>query len=223
MNKNDARNSLKQALVDVRSAYRLLYAYHKRIRGIIEIIEGGLGEELKFWEWSPKRWNKPSRKLTSNNWTWDCFPFHSYSIWYSQTGGNEKPKKGDILLHLVIDTDSGFPDIMSSDVDPIDSKNFVSVSCDGSISKLTVNLVRCEIDGNEKTWDSEDYDSDDWLNYPILQSHGFNLYTKMFDLCTLYDAKQVHKELDPLVNIINHKQNCTYDEIAAALRKFFVI
>ena len=111
-----APNELVAALVDVRRAYRLLHAYHRRLLDILATVDdalvvGGLG----FDSWEPLNVDLPRRgtnKFFVNRWAWDFTPIYRVvSEWKSE------PKSGTVrCVHIESIADTGYDD--SSDGEP---------------------------------------------------------------------------------------------------------
>lgn len=194
-------NDLNKALQDVRAAYRLLYAYHKRVRGILSIIEGRLSENgLTFWEWSPEYWGRPRRKLTPQNWNWDHFPFHSYSVWYSKDGSDSIPKKNDLIAQVIVESDTALSKCFKNYSEDHDVSKLLSIDDIGSNSQISIRLIHCDSYEGGETWNNES----DWDNYVFLSNeNGFTHYHKVFDLADLNNENEVFKAVNDLIESIN--------------------
>lgn len=76
------RRSIDEILPEVRTAYRIVAAYQKRILHICDYIVGRF-PEFEFDFWGPEHWALPhSRKLlpSQGKWTVDALPLYSFSI-----------------------------------------------------------------------------------------------------------------------------------------------
>ena len=62
-------DSIKDALCDVRKAHRIIYAYQKRMMGIVRFI----GKKLDFPVCEGYKWfsNGASKRISSGTWAWD--------------------------------------------------------------------------------------------------------------------------------------------------------
>lgn len=200
-----ASTDLKTALQDVRAAYRLLYAYHERVRGVVKTVEEELFnskhlEYLQFWEWNPNRWSKPKGKIKSDNWTWDCFPFHSYMSFYSRTGNDCKPKNNEALLWIMLDTDSAFSDSSIKFDQDVNPNQFDDVSSANSRCMLHLGLTVCNTDKNKLCWN----DVVDWNNNIISSKKSdFKQYTESANLEDLLLEEDVKELCYKLLKQIN--------------------
>ena len=71
-------DSIKDALCDVRKAHRIIYAYQKRMMGIVRFI----GKKLDFPVCEGYKWfsNGASKRISSGTWAWDYI--YSYLLEY---------------------------------------------------------------------------------------------------------------------------------------------
>ena len=116
------REELSKALVDVRNAYRLLHAYHKRTCDLFQTVNETVAKAgLRFERWDPVNVNalKPKQPFFAPyNYAWDLTP--GYQI---QPQWSDKPKKGAksgrarrIVLAAIADT--GYDNPEGIDPDP---------------------------------------------------------------------------------------------------------
>ncbi|WP_067587298.1 hypothetical protein [Endozoicomonas ascidiicola] len=102
---------LKEVMVDVRQAQRLMVAFYKRVMPLIKDISVELDCE-HFHYWSPERFNRPS-KSTNNplqgRWEWDMVPMaDTYFIFTSKPLENKDAvRKNTWMLVVRLVTDSG--------------------------------------------------------------------------------------------------------------------
>lgn len=100
---------LTEALADVRKAYRLIWAYQRRMMDLIQVIADDF-EGLQFYAWSPLHTRRPTQ-LTSNplkgKWAWDMVPFYKVSFLYKPEGASPHDlAEGDWLLEIHLDSDT---------------------------------------------------------------------------------------------------------------------
>ena len=102
--------SIKDALCDVRKAHRIIYAYQKRMMGIVRFI----GKKLDFPVCVGYKWfsNEASKKISSSTWAWDFI----YSYLFEYYLGVKKSPDGamDYALSVVQYSDTGFFDSLQS-------------------------------------------------------------------------------------------------------------
>lgn len=110
---------LPAALEDVRRAYRLVYAYQRRIQDLLTVIDRHLTKAgLPFVQWAPLFFRAPVRsrkKFFERKWAWDLLP--AYAFWCAwETPKDSKALSRRVALSVVADT--GFPEGPASEPDP---------------------------------------------------------------------------------------------------------
>jgi hypothetical protein len=82
---NDKKNELAAALMDVRRAYRLLHAYHRRLQDLFQCLDDVLvpkGIHFKHWRSSNVDRLPKKSKPFFRNWAWDLTPAYQMScVW----------------------------------------------------------------------------------------------------------------------------------------------
>lgn len=77
-------SELSLALCDLRSAYRLVYAYHRRTNEIAgQVAKAMDGAGLAFSVWDPVFFSRPSgrrRAFWSDHWAWDLMPGYGMGL-----------------------------------------------------------------------------------------------------------------------------------------------
>lgn len=74
---NDKNDELKAALVDVRRAYRLLHAYHRRLQDLFQRVDDFLAPKgISFDSWNSVNVSRLPAKSQPffRNWAWDLTP-----------------------------------------------------------------------------------------------------------------------------------------------------
>lgn len=79
---NEPPLDLRAALTDVRRAFRLVYAYQRRVSDLLAELSATLDANgLQFHEWSPHLYGPPTRSGTeffrADRWAWDMLPGYS--------------------------------------------------------------------------------------------------------------------------------------------------
>lgn len=107
---DDSDTPLSGALADVRRAWRLVYAYQRRVNDMLALIDTALGaKKFAFVNWKPTDFSAPARSGTpffrAGTWAWDMLPgYRLYTEWSRWSG-----KVG--VTHRVtinVSADSGF-------------------------------------------------------------------------------------------------------------------
>lgn len=105
---------LKQKLVNVRRANRLLADYHKRVLDILQMVQAEAesvpGLRLKFQHWQPVHHAHIERqhKNPLGHWAWDFSPL--FATWFRWTSeGEEGPRRaGQVAVFAQHVTDTGY-------------------------------------------------------------------------------------------------------------------
>ena len=103
---------LKEVLMDVRQAQRLLVAFYKRVMPLIKNISADLKCE-HFYYWNPIRFNRPANGTNNpldGRWEWDMMPMaDTYFMFTSEPLDKENRvvTEGTWMLVVKLVTDSG--------------------------------------------------------------------------------------------------------------------
>jgi hypothetical protein len=150
---------LGKALAEVRSAYRLLWSYQKRIFDIIRLIADEFGA-TQFSEWSVDHASRPCRSFTDPGpyWAWDMLPMMNSSYFYVPDSVDEKhPRRGDWGIEVYLISDTGFEESTDQlDPDPMEFK-----SVDECASRLGIFVWKYQRDSSQRfrweEWEETDY------------------------------------------------------------------
>lgn len=120
----DNHNEIKNALSDVRKAFRLLWAYNKRIFNIVKHIRNDFGFEHYYMGKLLGTTN--SRSDFCEYWAWEALPLVTIGWTALRFNRNEDgsvlnrnghphyyPLAGEMLLHIFLISDSAFFDTMN--------------------------------------------------------------------------------------------------------------
>lgn len=105
---SDDQPTLDAAFLDVRRSYRFLYSYQRRVRDLLQLIDGHLGRlGLEFNHWSPMWFSPPSRRSTAffqpGAWAWDMLPGYAIeTCWVSRVGKQEHSSR--VFINVRADT-----------------------------------------------------------------------------------------------------------------------
>jgi len=134
---NEKHLDLAEALADVRRAYRLLHAYHRRLCDLLQVTDEFLSERgLEFDHWSPlnvaRLPNSTKPFFKPENWAWDLTPGYLVQcIWRGSKNGTNY----NIHIHAVADT--GYDTSRDGEPDPC---HFLPA--ESSKSELRIGLWR---------------------------------------------------------------------------------
>ncbi|HRI68758.1 MAG TPA: hypothetical protein PK156_31230 [Polyangium sp.] len=102
---NDKKDELKAALVDVRRAYRLLHAYHRRLQDLLHTTHDFLiNEGFQFEYWSPlnvARLPQSTKPFFGSHWGWDLTPGYQVQCIWRRTKDASSHR---IFVHSIADT-----------------------------------------------------------------------------------------------------------------------
>lgn len=147
---------LGAALTDVRRAYRLIYAYQRRLSDLLQEVSSTLAAQgLEFYWWEAQLFGGVGRGGTpffaSGRWAWDMLPGYApHCDWRSAAGLDQK------RVVVVTRADTGF---LAKQGEP-DPANFVPV--ESSHSELQIFLCRAKgvtlsptaYDAWDQAWDA---------------------------------------------------------------------
>jgi hypothetical protein len=149
----------KAALTDVRKAFRLLWAYNKRVFHIVQ----RMNEQLGFTFYYSDNWIAPKNSGSDfcTRWAWDALPTvttgwlmlrpnknEDGTIVIRQGDHNSNPLKGEMLLHILLVSDSGFSDVYAKQKSEPDSLKFVTP--ESAESRLILSIYVNDVDRKEK-------------------------------------------------------------------------
>ena len=103
--------SLADALVDVRKAYRLLWCYQKRVFDIVKLIASEF-DDTSFYYWRVVHSDHPPKSGTNpmeGRWTWDMLPMVQASYLFLPSGIDPNSTlPGQWMLEVQVQSDGGF-------------------------------------------------------------------------------------------------------------------
>ena len=191
-------DDLKNTLIDVRKAYRLVYLYQKNILSTAERFVQEFS--CTFYWWTPTETSPPPQRGTdiTRRWTWDLLPLYSTALLYTSVGGQpSEHAPGEWMLALHLTTDSEF-EVDGEEPNPIDFGE-----AEDSETSITVSLWYCKkaFDDNwfYGIWNNIDYPEDEFQEYETPE--GLICVKKEFSLSELeteeliVNATQDFKEL----------------------------
>ncbi len=118
---NEPRNlDLAAALTDVRRAYRLVYAYQRRMNDLMAEIDTALAEQgLEFEVWRPVFNASPPRSGTAyfrGRWAWDMLPGYATQVQWCDSA-RRKGSRRRVVVQAVADSGRTFD---GAEPDPVD-------------------------------------------------------------------------------------------------------
>ena len=195
---DNLENEVKQALQEVRKAYRLLWLFHKRAFEIVGTIKDYFGAPY-YYSSMP---NKPGQPGTDpfGRWTWDMLPMQQMSFLFCHRSNLEKghnyPQKGDMLLAVSLIVDSGRDDLNYRNVDanPMDFK-----PVDECKTYIRINVYVCYENIEDRNWywhiwNTVPYpDTGECLKHSTVS--GIKIYGKVIDLSLLHSKDAINSKM----------------------------
>lgn len=115
---SDKKNELADALTDVRRAYRLLHAYHRRVNDLFYAVHEFLEKQgAEFASWGPLNvWSLPQKTkpfFKPETWAWDLTPAYQVEcVWHRFRDGIHHK------LHIHAIADTGYDAAGEGEPDP---------------------------------------------------------------------------------------------------------
>ncbi|AJH14536.1 hypothetical protein [Myroides profundi] len=171
MKTNITKQELNEGLINVRSAYRLIFEHQKRVLNTIDYIKDKFGMKAdggnKFFSdpISIKRADYPEVWTSSGMWAWDFLYSYCFEFYF----GNQEIKIDDLSfrfdLSVVQVSDTGFWDSENEHKTELDTQTFNAVK---SSESYFVFVFESKIDGAESYWNDKDKLGKEL--YPFLES-----------------------------------------------------
>jgi len=194
------------AIEDVRRAYRIVWAYQRRVLDVIEAITTEFPETRHYW-WQTNSFDcLPARKTTDplGRWAWDGLPLYNFSILRLSEDGPDRylPKLGRWMLEISHNADHGWDEEASGEPD---ASRFPQV--DTVVSSLSVCLWRCDANTGQEWWAGAWNDIEGWLGDGEIGQHadpfsdeatgltGIGITRNVADIKTAEDASSLANDL----------------------------
>ena len=193
--------ALATALIDVRRAYRLLWAFQKRILDYKMIIYNRLG----FSEWGPV--SLLGRPGSTGNAVWSQLPMadvefrairrHGNTDYAPGRGWGDYPKINDSVIYIRLRADTGMPLIVRNDTSPL---TFNAVENCKTKLLLFIVLNRVDRDQPSNFWAASEAcrniptDREQATQHPTIV--GFDFFGMDVNLATLPDESTVVSWVD---------------------------
>lgn len=213
----ESTNNLTQLLQDVRSSYRLLYQYQKRILDIVDFSNKYYGRKFhagwsKFSNATPK-----AKKVALDLWSWDWLNLYMYNFTSDYFTENEDKYHFAILLvsdtgyfntqqkELVNDSELNQRKGRSNRTQKIDVENFAST--EESESKLIFIA-------GKNLWECEDIFKDNF-NDPQLLLEASGKYEKNDGkmIFKAYNITQFQNKEATKINLDDFKKYCESEDV----------
>lgn len=191
-------DELSDALADVRRAYRLVYAYQRRVFDLMAEVDGTLTEQgLAFVKWSPLFNHAPPAAKTpffKKRWAWDMLPGWAVSCRW------EDPKlvKGlqrRLVFQSVADTGRKYD---GAEPDPVDFDEVTQCRSELRIGRWTTSAKAPDW---AVAWEKVSAIDDYWARPQIVEIDGatYTYHYLGLDLAELVDPGAVQSlVIDPL-------------------------
>lgn len=182
---------LATALTDVRRAYRLLWAYQRRVLDTVTRIAAAF-DDLSFVHWLPHDFDRPAGASTNpaEKWAGDLLPMLSASFLYLPSSADRTmANKGQWMLDVAVVSDSGYPE--GDQLSEPDPAKFEPVEVSNSSIELYVfqSLSRRPI-----RWINDLWHGVEWPGHLQLQESAdpaARMFGMSFDLAGLGTADRI--------------------------------
>lgn len=195
-----ADHDLRQALIDVRKAYRLIWLYQRRAVDIIKLINKAFGHKFYVWETEDSIGKMPGQKTTDpfgdNKWIWSTLPLYRMSLLYLPP--SLEPNRqimGEWMCEIFVETDTGFSE-NEDETEPAPA-NFTPA--DESNTFLRLYAWYCTQDGTlnwfDGIWnemDGPEQDDEVTAEHPNVP---IKILRKSFELSKLNDEPSVERAI----------------------------
>lgn len=190
---------LEHALTDVRRAYRLVAAYHRRVYDIVDEFVAAFPDREHYW-WEPNVSSKPGSADPFRRSSWNMLPMVRASFLFLPTGADPNaPKSSQWMLELLLNTDSGFEAPPKGEPDP---ETFaVAEQCQTTLRAIawrpTSNTQLNWLHGlwKQAPWPKEDGEAIETVSPPLLGiSQTFQL-SRLRDRAAVRSAAAEFKDL----------------------------
>jgi hypothetical protein len=104
-------SEFKNALIDVRKAYRLLYIYQRRVIDTVDYIASVVGIKIENTYSCFSGSTVDGRKYNRENWSWDWLPMYFHEFY---CGEKKLMDSTTIKIGIAIQSDTGFFDAQIS-------------------------------------------------------------------------------------------------------------
>lgn len=203
MNEAKRENTLEGALTDVRRAYRLLWAFQKRMLQYNLIIRERLGFEHHKTDEYFGRSKNTTRPDMESHWTWRYLPL-AYVCFVAKKQGSNRgrrgilfTKDGDMLLYIQFVPDSALSDIydegVTNEPNPLEFPE--PGSCKSSIYiYLCINRKDRKSSGVKLWFDDIEID---WPEHKkVVHVEGVDIYAEIWDMAELPGEKELLAKID---------------------------
>jgi hypothetical protein len=203
MNQRD--DDLSNALKEVRLAYRVVWAFQRKILDLCATISDKFDREFYYWYPIETDMTPMGRKdPTNDRWAWDFLPLYYFSILYLGPGNETYiPRAGDWMLEISIRADDSVD--LSGNTEPNPAK---FDSPEKGSSKLTLYGWFCTRTKNGN-WVDDVWDKLDWpKNENILVHHkesGIKVVGKSFGLTDLISPEAVSSVVNQFKELLRNQ------------------
>lgn len=190
---NISKDEFKNALVDVRKAYRLLFLYQKRVLDLVNFI--GTQLNLEFEGGYPKFSNltpRSGKNDTLEKWSWDWLNMYFYEFHFVSKYADEK-----IDFSILLQSDSGFFE------ENLCEKLRPCVEKYKPVEKSKSRLIFIVCNGDKKLWEElnnlyshENINSSDTRTFVKKTKEGGIFISKSYDLSDFLCEEETMKKLE---------------------------
>ena len=184
--------ALDQTLLQVRQSYRLLYAYHERIRSTVNLISSQF-PKMHFYQWHAEVSQPRSQTdIHQPRWIWDAFPQHTYSVLFTLSSERLLPaaKAGDYILEIRVISDDSIFSQPSPNGNTGPAPNVKSAET--SDTRIEIYIWKCEksdelnSDSLVDIWYEVDYPTEEFKKIAVdYQNDEYSVFKKSVSMANL--------------------------------------
>ena len=188
---NINKEQLKDILLNVRKAYRLLFEYQTKILNLVKYIGNYFGYSEatgnpKFSKDCPKK----NSKIDFDDWAWDWLIMYDYDFHFSSKRINDY----NITFSVRIISDTGYYDSNTKDKDELNPETFEPVET----SKTKLVLIAGK-KGWEKGYDKLFKNFSSKQNEYSINKEDIIMFAKSYDLEDFIDEDHTNEQLENFV------------------------
>lgn len=193
---------MKELLIEVKKAYRLLFDYQNRILDLMDFI--GKTYEIDFSAGYSQYSRVVRKKGQLHNWAWDWLPMYYYEFFFEE----EKAGAGHLRLSVFLLNDSGFYDSSKDNK----SAHKLDISSYKPIEETKTQLIF--LAGKDFWWDDWDKNTN---SLPRLENEG---KAENGDLVyKKYNLERFGNEDDTMKQLEDFSKFCTDNNIPLQISK----
>lgn len=195
---------LKDALIEVRKAYRLVAVYQRRILDMAKTIQKSF--DYKSYHYESSHYNVRGRAVPTDRWSLDMLPLYQglCLLYLPQKADSNFTKNDEWMLEIRFDNDTGF--IMSGSSEPNPTSFKSPEKCESRLWLCAFGTFRDESNTN---WLNDVYNETHYSDNEKNEWHNEKTYSigKNYDLSAIADEPALNVVICDFKNIVESQRN----------------